>query len=69
MTLVASDSLNEATVNIVVFVKDVNDLPPVFSERSYQATIKEEDDKNLDKPILQVTFYFLFYFFLAFPDI
>ena len=56
-------------MNIVVFVKDVNDLPPVFSERSYQATIKEEDDKNLDKPILQVTFYFLFYFFLAFPDI
>ena len=64
----ASDSLNEVEAKVVVFIRDVNDLPPEFSVRSYEATIFEEST-HLEKPILQVCFYFYlfcFYFILLF---
>lgn len=56
----ASDSLNENTTEISISVRDLNDLPPVFNERSYEATIWEESLEA--KPILQVscTFFSLF---------
>ena len=67
LTIVASDSLNEVEAKVVVFIRDVNDLPPEFSVRSYEATIFEESI-HLEKPILQVCFilfyYFLYYFLL-----
>ena len=69
LTIVASDSLNEVEAKVVVFIRDVNDLPPEFSVRSYEATIFEESI-HLEKPILQVCFilclffYFIHYFLL-----
>ena len=39
---------------IILFKQDVNDLPPKFAQESYEATIVEEDDKNLPKKILKV---------------
>ena len=69
LTIVASDSLNEVEAKVVVFIRDVNDLPPEFSVRSYEATIFEESI-HLEKPILQVCFilclffYFIYYFLL-----
>ena len=68
LTIVASDSLNEVEAKVVVFIRDVNDLPPEFSVRSYEATIFEEST-HLEKPILQVCFYFYsfcFYFLIFF---
>ena len=60
----ASDSLNEVEAKVVVFIRDVNDLPPEFSVRSYEATIFEESI-HLEKPILQVCFVlFLFSHFI-----
>lgn len=69
LTIVASDSLNEVEAKVVVFIRDVNDLPPEFSVRSYEATIFEESI-HLEKPILQVCFFyfmliFLFYLLLS----
>ena len=62
----ASDSLNEVEAKVVVFIRDVNDLPPEFSVRSYEATIFEESI-HLEKPILQVCFIlFLFSYFILF---
>ena len=60
LTIVASDSLNEVEAKVVVFIRDVNDLPPEFSVRSYEATIFEESI-HLEKPILQVCFIFIFF--------
>ncbi|KAL1391482.1 hypothetical protein pipiens_000369, partial [Culex pipiens pipiens] len=53
LTLVASDSLNENKTIIVINVKDVNDMPPVFPQQLYERTMDEE----LDVPfrIMQVT--------------
>ena len=62
----ASDSLNEVEAKVVVFIRDVNDLPPEFSVRSYEATIFEESI-HLEKPILQVCFcFYLFLLILIF---
>lgn len=40
---------------IRIRVKDINDLPPKFNQLLYEATIVEEDDKDLPKKILQVS--------------
>ena len=63
LTIVASDSLNEVEAKVVVFIRDVNDLPPEFSVRSYEATIFEEST-HLEKPILQVCFSFHLFCFV-----
>lgn len=42
LTLVASDSLNENHTKIVINVRDVNDLPPVFPQKHYNYTMDEE---------------------------
>ena len=55
MTLVASDSLNEVETQVIISIRDLNDLPPVFNETSYRATIFEESI-HLVNPILRVSF-------------
>lgn len=40
--MAASDSLNENHTTIIINVKDVNDLPPVFPETLYEKTLDEE---------------------------
>ncbi len=45
---------NETEVKAVIFIKDVNDMPPEFSQTTYEAFILEES-KHVDKPILQVS--------------
>jgi hypothetical protein len=49
---VASDSLNENYTTVVINIKDVNDLPPLFAQTLYEETMNEE----LDAPfgIIQV---------------
>lgn len=42
LTLVASDSLNENHTKIIITVRDVNDLPPVFPEKLYCKVMDEE---------------------------
>lgn len=42
--MVASDSLNENHTMIIINVKDVNDLPPVFPETLYEKTMDEETE-------------------------
>ena len=54
LTLVASDSLNEMESEIIIHVKDVNDLPPVFGEKLYQAAMFEEQKTSRPMPLLQV---------------
>jgi hypothetical protein len=39
---------------IVIHVKDVNDLPPVFGEKLYQASMFEEQKTSRPMPLLQV---------------
>ena len=50
----ATDTLNEANAKVIIFIRDVNDLPPVFDETSYTAHIFEEEIPI--KSILQVSF-------------
>ena len=50
----ATDTLNEANAKVIIFIRDVNDLPPVFDENSYVAHIFEEEIPI--KSILQVSF-------------
>ena len=50
----ATDTLNEANAKVIIFIRDVNDLPPVFGENSYIAHIFEEEIPI--KSILQVSF-------------
>lgn len=38
----ASDSLNENHTKIIINVRDVNDLPPVFPQKNYNYTMDEE---------------------------
>lgn len=42
--MVASDSLNENHTTIIINVKDVNDMPPVFPETLYEKCLDEEMD-------------------------
>lgn len=52
LTLVASDSLNENYTKIIINVRDVNDLPPVFPEKLYCKVMDEEIAAPF--PMLQV---------------
>ncbi|XP_070575711.1 neural-cadherin-like isoform X2 [Ptychodera flava] len=56
LTYVASDGLNENTVNVKVRVANVNDNPPVFQPDEYSATIWEEDE-NVPVYVVTVTAY------------
>lgn len=38
----ASDSLNENETTLVIHIKDINDMPPVFGNALYGAEIAEE---------------------------
>ena len=62
LTIVTSDSLNEAEAKVVIFIRDVNDLPPLFAENTYEATIFEEEIEVLT--ILQVSFFSSVLFYL-----
>lgn len=44
LKLVASDSLNENATTILIYVRDVNDLPPLFPQTLYERTLNEEID-------------------------
>lgn len=56
LSLVAHDGVNESETIVGIRVNDVNDLPPVFLQKSYNATIHEETIHTL-RPILQVGGY------------
>lgn len=51
--MVASDSLNEVETTVVVFVRDVNDMPPEFEKNLYVTSMSEESVLT-DRPLLQV---------------
>lgn len=53
LTLVASDSLNENHTKIIITVRDVNDLPPVFPEKLYCKVMDEEISAPF--PMIQVS--------------
>lgn len=52
--LVAFDTMHENHTQVRIRIKDVNDLPPVFDQTTYVATILEEDDVGLPKRIMKV---------------
>ncbi|XP_045127513.1 neural-cadherin-like isoform X1 [Portunus trituberculatus] len=54
LTLVATDSVNEATTKVVILIADVNDRPPEFDRPTYEATIEEERGDGLPIPIIKV---------------
>ena len=56
LTLVASDSLNESVTQVVILIKDSNDLPPVFNQTMYVAHALEEMADPLPFKLLQVVF-------------
>lgn len=74
LTLVASDSLNENHTKIIISVRDVNDLPPVFPQKNYTYTMDEEiaapfrflQVKTLRKCLKFI--YFFQFFSPLFPD-
>lgn len=51
--MVAADSLNEMESTVVVYVRDLNDLPPVFDTMQYIVNITEET-VFVDEPLIQV---------------
>ena len=53
LTLVASDSLNEVEIPAVIYVRDLNDLPPEFEQMQYVVNITEET-VFVDAPLIQV---------------
>ena len=53
LTLVASDSLNEVEIPCVIYVRDLNDLPPEFEQMQYVVNITEET-VFVDAPLFQV---------------
>ncbi|EEB18272.1 predicted protein [Pediculus humanus corporis] len=55
LRLSASDSLSENYTTVVINVRDVNDLPPVFSSTMYSATLQEEHEGPYPVKLLQVT--------------
>ena len=52
--MVASDSLHEVKTNVVVLVRDLNDLPPKFEKNVYDVTIVEETT-YVDRPLIKVS--------------
>lgn len=57
LTLVATDSVNEATTKVVILIADVNDRPPEFDRPTYEATIEEERSDGLPIPIIKVDLF------------
>ena len=55
--MVALDGVNEQETEVVVKIRDVNDLPPVFNELKFETTIFEET-VHKTKSILQVSFFY-----------
>ncbi|XP_068904349.1 neural-cadherin isoform X3 [Tenebrio molitor] len=55
LTLVASDSLNENYTTVVVHIKDVNDMPPLFNRSVYKTDIDEEYPAPYPMKLMQVT--------------
>ncbi len=49
----AADNLNERETTVVIYVRDLNDLPPVFENQTYVLDITEES-VFLDLPLLKV---------------
>lgn len=54
LRLRAFDSLHDGYTVVKIVIKDVNDLPPKFSQDTYTTTILEEDNFGLPKYILPV---------------
>ena len=50
----AFDSLHDGYTVVKIIIKDVNDLPPKFTQDTYETTILEEDNFGLPKYILPV---------------
>lgn len=53
LKVVASDGLNEAETTVVIHLRDLNDLPPVFENRTYDLQIIEES-VFVSYPLLKV---------------
>ena len=54
--MVGHDGVNESETTVIIHINDVNDLPPVFLKKSYEATIFEETI-HTSKRILKVGGY------------
>ena len=54
LSLVATDSVNEAATKVIILIADVNDRPPEFDRPTYEATIEEELSEGLPIPIIKV---------------
>ncbi|RWS06307.1 Pt1-cadherin-like protein [Dinothrombium tinctorium] len=54
LKVVASDGVHENFTTVLIFVKDINDNPPLFEKSLYQVQITEENDLALPQRILQV---------------
>ena len=54
LTVAGLDGVNEAETNVIINIRDVNDLPPQFLEQSYQTTVFEETE-HVRRPILKVS--------------
>ena len=54
--MVALDGVNEQETSVILKIKDVNDLPPVFDQPKFESTIFEET-VHKTKSILQVSFH------------
>lgn len=63
LKLVASDSLNENATTIIINVRDVNDLPPVFPQTLYERTLNEEMKAPFTIMQVGVLFFVLFFTF------
>lgn len=59
----ASDSLNENYTTVVIHIKDVNDLPPVFNSSVYRRDIAEEFPAPYPLHLMQVRYHYYFYYF------
>ena len=68
LTLVASDSLNEVEIPCVIYVRDLNDLPPEFEQMQYVVNITEET-VFVDAPLFQVPLFVELTFNLFYADV
>lgn len=54
LEMVATDSVNEASTQVIIKINDVNDRPPVFDQNSYVAELEEEFTVGLPLQLLKV---------------